>query len=131
MSQITHGPAEVEPNARRSLLRSMTSHWRQQRLSAPSQLLPPAYTLDSVNSGDSLDAAGLANPQSPSTVVEAPLVASLLERLDDFGMHLDVSLARRSENEAAINELEQLLKEQRAVNSAGANSKKRAGPSTF
>ena len=86
--------------------------------------------MESVTSGASLDAAGLAHPQSPSTVVEATRVAILLERLD-FGKHLDVSLARRSENEAAINELEQMLKEQRAVNSAGANSKKRAGPSTF
>ena len=62
--------------------------------------------MESVTSGDSLDAGGLANPQSPSTVVEAPRVAILLERLDDFGKHLDVSLARRSENEAAINERE-------------------------
>ena len=87
--------------------------------------------MESFTSGASLDAAGLANPQSPSTVVEATRVASLLERLDDFGKHLDVSLARRSEHEAAINELEQVLKEQRAVNSAGANSKKStvgAGP---
>ena len=53
--------------------------------------------MESVTSGASLDAAGLANPQSPSTVVEATRVASLLERLDDFGKHLDVSLARRSE----------------------------------
>ena len=80
--------------------------------------------MESVTSGASLDAAGLANPQSPSTVEEATRLASLLERLDDFGKRLDVSLARRSENEAAIKELEQMLKEQRAVNSAGANSKK-------
>ena len=80
--------------------------------------------MESVTSGASLDAARLANPQYPSTVVEATRVASLLERLDDFGKRLDVSLARRSENETAIKELEQMLKEQRAVNSAGANSEK-------
>ena len=101
---------------------------------AHSTVASPANTMESITSGASLDAAGLANPQSPSTVVEATRVASLLERRDDFGKHLDVSLARRSEHEAAINELEKMLKEQRAVNSAGANSKKStvgAGPSTF
>ena len=62
--------------------------------------------MESVTSGASLDAGGLASPQSFSTVVEATRVASLLERLDDLGKHQDVSLARRSENEAAINERE-------------------------
>ena len=45
-------------------------------------------------------------------------MASLLERLDIFGKRLDMSLARRSENEEMIKEIEKLLKEKRAIDGA-------------
>ena len=38
-------------------------------------------------------------------------VASILERLEEFGKRLDMSLARRSENEEMIKEIEKLLEE--------------------
>ena len=52
-------------------------------------------------------------------------VASLLERLDEFGKRLDMSLARRSENEAMIRELEKEVKEKCAIDSADVSSKKK------
>ena len=38
-------------------------------------------------------------------------VASLLDRLDEFGKRRDMSLARRSENEEMIREIEKTVKE--------------------
>ena len=45
-------------------------------------------------------------------------VASLLERLGEFGKRLDMSLARRSENEEMIKEIEKTLKEKCAIDGA-------------
>ena len=45
-------------------------------------------------------------------------VASLLDRLDEFGKRLDMSLARRSENEEMIKEIEKILKDKCAIDSA-------------
>ena len=56
-------------------------------------------------------------------------MASLLERLDEFCKRLDMSLARRSENEAMIRELEKELKEKCAIDSADVSSKKKCGGS--
>ena len=62
-------------------------------------------------------------------------VASLLERLDEFGKRLDMSLARLPENEEMIRELEKELKEKCAIDSADVSSKKKvrweSGPSRF
>ena len=52
-------------------------------------------------------------------------VASLLESLDEFGKRLDMSLARRSENEEMIKEIEKLLDEKRAIDSADVIAKKK------
>ena len=52
-------------------------------------------------------------------------MASLLERLDEFGKRLDMSLARRSENEEMIRELEKELKEKCAIDSADVSSQKK------
>ena len=56
-------------------------------------------------------------------------VASLLERLDEFGKRLDMSLARRSENEEMIRELEKELKEKCAIDSADVSSQQKYGRS--
>ena len=45
-------------------------------------------------------------------------MASLLERLDEFGQRLHTSLARRSENEEIIKEIEKILKEKCAIDGA-------------
>ena len=42
---------------------------------APSQLLPPAYTMESVTTGVGVDTNGLVNAQSPITAVEALCLA--------------------------------------------------------
>ena len=46
------------------------------------------------------------------------LASRVLERLDDFGKRLDMSLARRSENEEVIEEIEKLLEEKSAIDGA-------------
>ena len=48
-------------------------------------------------------------------------VASLLERLDEFGKRLDMSLARLSENEEMIKEIEKILKGKCAIDGAPDN----------
>ena len=45
-------------------------------------------------------------------------MASCLERLDEFGKRLDMSLARRSENEEMLKEIEKLLEEKSAIDGA-------------
>ena len=51
-------------------------------------------------------------------------VASLLERLDEFGKRVDVSLVRRSEHEELIKEIETTLKDECAIDSADVTAKK-------
>ena len=52
-------------------------------------------------------------------------VASLFERHDEFGKRLDMSLARLSENEEMMKEIEKLLEEKRAINSADVIAKQK------
>ena len=51
-------------------------------------------------------------------------MVSLLERFDEFGKRLDLSLARRSENEGMIKQIETMLKEKTAIEIADVTEKK-------
>ena len=52
-------------------------------------------------------------------------VASLPEPLDEFGKRLDMSLARRSENKEMIKEIEKILEEKCAIDSADVTATKK------